>query len=587
MTVSGQATAGERISVIVERSDGKHSYLGQVTAASNGNYSLSFGLDQGTYKATVSAGGQQAQTGQQTVTQDPVNNNPGGDGGSIIAAPDSNAAQASVSIKGDSANGLILPATEWQWTGSCTVLQALKGLLDSQGINYQLGAGGYVASIGNLTEKKPGYPLSGWLFRVNGAFPPSGAESTMIKNGDNVEWLYTMDGGKDLGATEIKPEMIPVLDEQISKELTGMLENLGPVLSALKGSSKLVNANERMTAAEAQLLGKKLDSNQVAIDYKLASAGGIVYDPAQELIVFFPGGALTGEIALKAAEEKSNGVITNNSIQLRSSVFNLQPDGSQFAKPVRIAIKFPVYPASVAENLTPAWFNNAAGEWEAMPGIIDLKNGTAIFDTTHFSKFAVVEKGKSPSSTDSQANQEAAFDYAEVEQNYPWALTAIKALSSQGIMVGSNRGFEPGRVITRAELAALMQRSLEAKITGPDLELRDVADGAWYYSVMQIAVKAGWINGYPDKTYHPDAVVNRYEAAGMLYNALNQSKPGSGAGEPDYSDFGKAPTWVKPALGYVADQGLMRGFPDGSFGGSQPMNRAQAAVIIWGIVNDR
>lgn len=58
----------------------------------------------------------------------------------------------------------------------------------------------------------------------------------------------------------------------------------------------------------------------------------------------------------------------------------------------------------------------------------------------------------------------------------------------------------------------MMQRSLEPKITGPDLDLPDVPADAWYYAVMQMSVKSGWINGYPDKTYHPDSVVNRYEA---------------------------------------------------------------------------
>ena len=588
MTVSGQAAAGERVSVIVERSDGKRSYLGQATAASNGNYSLSFGLGQGTYQATVSAGGQQAQTGQQTVTQDPVNNNPGGNGGSIIAAPDSNAAQAIISIKGDSANGVMLTATVWQWTGTCTVLQALKGVLDSQGLNYQLGAGGYVAGIGNLTEKKPGYPLSGWLFRVNGTFPPSGAESTFIKKGDKVEWLYTLDGGKDLDATEIKPEMIPVLDEQISQQIREMLGSYDTVLTGIKGC-QVMNTGQPMTKAEAQALQQKLAGNQVVFQMAVTKQGGPVADAQQEIMLLFPRNAFDTETTVGVQELKADSNPSDTIWKPYSSIYQLQPDGSKFANPVRISIKLPIFPDMKAENLTPAWYNAGIKQWEALPGIIDMKNGMAVFDTTHFSNFAVLQKAAAPSAAKLEVVTSSGniYDYTDVEKDYPWALTAIKALSSQGIMVGSNRGFEPGRVITRAELAALMQRSLEAKITGPDLELRDVPDGAWYYSVMQIAVKAGWINGYPDKTYHPDAVVNRYEAAGMLYNALNQSKPGSGAGEPDYSDFGKAPTWVKPALGYVADQGLMRGFPDGSFGGSQPMNRAQAAVIIWGIVNDR
>ncbi|MGE5390720.1 MAG: S-layer homology domain-containing protein [Deltaproteobacteria bacterium] len=586
MTISGQAVAGSRVSVIVERSDGKRSYLGQTTATSSGSYSLSLGLGQGTYQASVSSAGQQAQTAQQAITGNPVNPDGGGGGGAIVSAPDSTAARATVSITGDSANGVMLTATVWQWAGTCTVLEALKGVLNSQGIKYQLGTGGYVAGIGNLTEKKPGYPMSGWLFRVNGVFLPSGAESTIIKNGDSIEWLYTMDGGKDMGTPAITPEQVLLVNEQTSKELTTMLENYGPVLSSQKGSS-LINAKERMTAAEAQLLGKKLDANQVMLESTLPANGGIIYDPDQELVAFFPAGALAGEMALKVTEEKGTNGSADGQFQLRSGVYNLQPDGSRFARPVRIAIRFMLLPALKAENLAPAWFDTTAGQWEAIPGIIDLKTGTAVFDTTHFSSFAVVEKTETSTIQAKSAMTENGFDYTEVEQKYPWALTAIKGLSSQGIMVGSKRGFEPGRVITRAELAALLQRSLEPQNTKPDLELRDVPAGAWYYPVMQTAVKAGWISGYPDKTYHPDYVVNRYEAAGMLYNALSGSKPAAQAGKASYNDYGEAPAWARPALGYIAAKGLMQGYPDGSFGGSKPMNRAQAAVIIWGMLNDK
>lgn len=154
-------------------------------------------------------------------------------------------------------------------------------------------------------------------------------------------------------------------------------------------------------------------------------------------------------------------------------------------------------------------------------------------------------------------------------------------------MVGSERGFEPGRVITRAEMAALLQRSLKPVVTGADLALKDVSAGSWYYSVIQTAVKSGWISGYPDKTFHPEAVINRYEAAGMLFNAVSATAKGINTGGTSFSDYKQAPGWVQPALQYIAVKGLMHGYPDGSFGGTKPLNRAEAAVIIWGMLNGK
>ena len=96
-------------------------------------------------------------------------------------------------------------------------MEALKGVLEQNGISYVI-VGEYVRSIAGLAEKKEGYPLSGWLFRINGNFPGVGAGSAIIGNGDRLEWLYTLDGGKDVGATvltdnktpELKPEPEPI-----------------------------------------------------------------------------------------------------------------------------------------------------------------------------------------------------------------------------------------------------------------------------------------------------------------------------------------------------------------------------------------
>ena len=57
----------------------------------------------------------------------------------------------------------------------------------------------YVEAINNLYEFDVG-PLSGWMYRVNGLFPNFGASGYLLSPGDEIEWLYTVDLGRDLGA---------------------------------------------------------------------------------------------------------------------------------------------------------------------------------------------------------------------------------------------------------------------------------------------------------------------------------------------------------------------------------------------------
>jgi len=49
------------------------------------------------------------------------------------------------------------------------------------------------ASFGNYVDQIGRYPAAGnagWVFKVNGALPPVGADAVQLKNGDTVLWYY-------------------------------------------------------------------------------------------------------------------------------------------------------------------------------------------------------------------------------------------------------------------------------------------------------------------------------------------------------------------------------------------------------------
>lgn len=84
-----------------------------------------------------------------------------------------------------------------------TALQFTARVLREEGIPMEftrtavIGAV-YVEGIGNLYEFDCGEG-SGWLYSVNGAFPPYAASSYGLRDGDKVAWVYTLDRGADAG----------------------------------------------------------------------------------------------------------------------------------------------------------------------------------------------------------------------------------------------------------------------------------------------------------------------------------------------------------------------------------------------------
>lgn len=82
-----------------------------------------------------------------------------------------------------------------------TVMDVLKRACRDAGLAVSAG-GSYVSSIGGLSDRiDRAHPSSGWMYCVDGWFPNYGCNSYTLSGGESIEWLYTLDGGGDVGAT--------------------------------------------------------------------------------------------------------------------------------------------------------------------------------------------------------------------------------------------------------------------------------------------------------------------------------------------------------------------------------------------------
>lgn len=96
-------------------------------------------------------------------------------------------------------DGVILDKTEFKASEGDTVYDILMLANKKYGIPIDnTGAQGaaYIAAINYLYEFDYG-DLSGWMYRVNGMLPEVGCQSYTVSDGDEIEWLYTTNIGKD------------------------------------------------------------------------------------------------------------------------------------------------------------------------------------------------------------------------------------------------------------------------------------------------------------------------------------------------------------------------------------------------------
>ena len=104
-----------------------------------------------------------------------------------------------------------------------------------------------------------------------------------------------------------------------------------------------------------------------------------------------------------------------------------------------------------------------------------------------------------------------------------WYAKAVNTLATLGMIngVGDNR-YAPDRAITRAEFTAIAMRFAKLPTGGEDT-FSDVSANDWFYDVVVGAIQYGWINGYSDGTFRPNATITRAEVTAITNHMLGRS----------------------------------------------------------------
>ena len=105
--------------------------------------------------------------------------------------------------------------------------------------------------------------------------------------------------------------------------------------------------------------------------------------------------------------------------------------------------------------------------------------------------------------------------------NREWYAQAVNYLASIGVLNGYEDGnFRPGQPITRAELVAIVSRFDELETTG-NVSFTDVA-GHWAERYITSAAAKGWISGFGNGAFEPDAKTTRAQTITVINNVLNR-----------------------------------------------------------------
>ncbi|MDP2210426.1 MAG: S-layer homology domain-containing protein [Candidatus Aquicultor sp.] len=189
----------------------------------------------------------------------------------------------------------------------------------------------------------------------------------------------------------------------------------------------------------------------------------------------------------------------------------------------------------------------------------------------------------------SDGKESARSDYASVSltavlpdltfsdtQAAAWYMTYVKKLVTAGIIDGYSDGsFRPNANITRAEFCKIVLAALgETPLGGAALSFKDTG-GHWAQGHIEKAKSLGFIDGYKDGSFRPNAGITRAEICKMVAYAKQYRLGEHLNAFPDCSGH-----WAEIYIATAQENGVVSGFPDGTFRPSAKATRAEASKMI-------
>ncbi|MDR1136117.1 MAG: S-layer homology domain-containing protein [Clostridiales Family XIII bacterium] len=166
------------------------------------------------------------------------------------------------------------------------------------------------------------------------------------------------------------------------------------------------------------------------------------------------------------------------------------------------------------------------------------------------------------------------------DTNGHWAEGTIDTWAGHGVLNGADGKFRPDAPITRAELAAVLNRVIGYNLIERN-PFSDVATSDWFYQDVVKLNSAGVMIG-ADGYANPQRNITREEAAVLIGRAFEVAANESGNNFPDAA---RVSNWAVELVGGLKQIGYISGKDNGYFEPTAHITRAEAVKIIDNIIS--
>lgn len=162
-----------------------------------------------------------------------------------------------------------------------------------------------------------------------------------------------------------------------------------------------------------------------------------------------------------------------------------------------------------------------------------------------------------------------------------WSAPAMTHAVQNGLLNGSDGKILPKGLLTRAQMATMVNRAFASSAKASLTSFTDMVPGVWHYDEMAKSVQMGVFQG-ADGKLSPDDPITREQAFAVLARAFGLAD-GKASSLDKFSDGAQVSSWARGAVAALVEQGYVSG-ADGALNPQSYITRAEFAQVMDALV---
>ena len=162
-----------------------------------------------------------------------------------------------------------------------------------------------------------------------------------------------------------------------------------------------------------------------------------------------------------------------------------------------------------------------------------------------------------------------------------WSAPAMTHAVQNGLLNGSDGKILPKGLLTRAQMATMVNRAFASSAKASLTSFTDMLPGVWHYDEMAKSVRMGVFQGANGKL-SPNDPITREQAFAVLARAFGLAD-GKASSLDKFSDGAQVSSWARGAVAALVEQGYVTG-ANGALNPQSYITRAEFAQVMDALV---